>query len=186
MTFEIGSDQVDVAEIMRSIKARIADNQKNGLMTEAEIREIAEQKLEPALPPGEFESRLIEDLRAQSLRWNFTFDANTIYATTRDGVLGRLLVRVRRLLRPILRLLINPSPLVQALYRQSQLNTFYVHLLHESAVEITRMGLELSELRNRVVELSDRLDLLARREKTVEDMLRDAGSSGAGSPHGRP
>ncbi len=185
MTFEIGSDQVDVAEIMRSIKARI-EEKKRGLMTEAEIREIAEQKLEPALPPGEFESRLIDDLRAQSLRWNYSFDANTIYETTLSGVLGRLLVRVRRLLRPILRLLINPSPLVQALYRQSQLNTFYVHLLHESAVEITRLGLELGELRNRVAELSDRLDLLARREKTVEDMLRDAGSSATGVPHDRP
>jgi hypothetical protein len=185
MTFEIGSDQVDVAEIMRSIRARI-EEKKGGLLAEAEIREIAEQRLDPALDPGDFESRLIDDLRALSPRWNYSFDANTIYETTRGDALGRLLVRVRRLLRPVLRLLINPSPLVQALYRQSQLNTFYVHLLHESAVEITRLGLELGELRNRVVEISDRLDLLARREKTVEDMLQDAGPSGTPSGAERP
>jgi hypothetical protein len=181
MTFEIRSDDVDVGEIMRLIQERIAEK-KRGLMTDAEIREIAGQRLEPAPESSDFDSRLIGELRALAPQWNYHFDADTIYSTPRKDALGRLLVRVRRLMRPVLRLLINPSPLVQAHYRQSQLNTFYVHLLHESAVEITRLGFEIAELRNRVVELSDRLELLARREKTVEDMLAEAGRPPSGHP----
>jgi hypothetical protein len=46
-----------------------------------------------------------------------------------------------------------------------------VALLHESAIELTRLGLEVETLKNRLLELSGRLDLLARREKTLEDMV---------------
>jgi hypothetical protein len=141
------------------------------LFSAAELRELSEARLEPPAEAADFDSLLLEDLRARAPQWNFTIAADSIYASGRDDWAGRLLTRVRRLLKPLLKLLVNPSPLVQSLYRQSQLNTFYVALLHESAIELTRLGLEVQTLKNRMLELSGRLDQLARREKTLEDMV---------------
>ena len=170
MTFEIRSGGINVEEIMGQIRARIAEKQRV-LFSAAELRELSAKRLEPPAEAEDFDSTLLDDLRARAPQWNFTIAADSIYASGRDDWAGRLLTRVRRLLKPLLKLMVNPSPLVQGLYRQSQLNTFYVALLHESAIELTRLGLEVETLKNRLLELSGRLDLLARREKTLEDMV---------------
>jgi hypothetical protein len=170
MGFEIHSERVDVEKIMGQIRARIAEKRR-GLFSPAELRELSEARLEPPAEAGDFDSALLSDLRARAPQWNYTLAADSIYSSGRDDWAGRLLTRVRRLLKPLLKLLINPSPLVQGLYRQSQLNTFYVALLHESAVETTRLGLEVQTLKNRLLELSGRLDQLAHREKTLEGMV---------------
>jgi hypothetical protein len=183
MGFEIHAQGVDVEQIMGQIRARIAEKQR-ALFSAAELRELSEARLDPPAEPGEFASSLLDDLRAQAPQWNFTIAADSIYSSGRDDWAGRLLTRARRLLKPLLKLMINPSPLVQGLYRQSQLNTFYVALLHESAVEITRLGLEVETLKSRLLELSGRLDQLARREKTLEDMVvfRDEAPGRPASP----
>jgi len=183
MAFEIRAQGVNVEELMGQIRARIAEKQRL-LFSAAELRELSATRLEPPADPGDFASTLLDDLRAQAPQWNFTIAADSIYSSGRDDWAGRLLTRVRRLLKPVLKLLVNPSPLVQGLYRQSQLNTFYVALLHESAVETTRLGLEVQTLKNRLLELSGRLDQLARREKTLEDMVayRDEAQGRPASP----
>ena len=84
---------------------------------------------------------------------------------------------VRRLLRPVQKLFWNPTPMISALSRQSDLNTYYVHLLHNMAAELTRLNLEVQELKNRALQLQARLELQARREKTLEAML-DVGDRG--------
>jgi hypothetical protein len=61
--------------------------------------------------------------------------------------------------------------MISALSRQSDLNTYYVHLLHNLSVELTRLNLEVQELKNRALQLQARLELQARREKTLEAML---------------
>jgi hypothetical protein len=170
MVFEIRSQDVNVEALMRQIRERIAAK-RAGLFSEAELRELAEQRLEPPTEAGDFDSTLLADLSRLEPQWNFTIAADSIYASARTDWAGRLLTRVRRLLKPLLKLMVNPSPLVQAVYRQSQLNTFYVALLHESAVELTRLGLEVQTLKSRMLELSGRLDHLTRREKTLEDMV---------------
>jgi hypothetical protein len=170
MSFEIRAEGVKVEEIMREIHKRIAAKQDK-LFSAAELRELTETRLTPPSEAGDFESTLLQDLRAQAPRWNFTIAADSIYASGRSDWAGRLLTRVRRLLKPLLKLMVNPSPLVQALYRQSQLNTFYVALLHEGAVELTRLGLEVETQKSRMMELSARLDQLVRREKTLEELV---------------
>src|SRR3989442_923528 len=77
--------------------------------------------------------------------------------------------------------------MISALSRQSDLNTYYVHLLHNMAAELTRLNLEVQDLKNRALQLQARLDLQARREKTLEAMLdgRDRGPKERGRG-GRP
>ena len=180
MTFEIKSDQVNVEEIMRLIRKRI-EEKRQGLYSDEEIREIAEHRLEAALDARDFDVDLASELRARSPRWNYKFDEHTLYYSSR-GAVGQILGTLRTLLNPLLKLFLNPNPLIQALHRQSGLNTYYVRLLHEYAVELTKVNLEVAGLKNRVLELTGRLDMLTRREKTLEDMVVYRADAAGGEP----
>lgn len=184
MSFEIDAENVDVEAIMRSIRKRI-EEKKKGLYTDEEIREIAERRLDAVLDAHEFNSDLIGDFRSDPTRWNFQFAPDTLYRSSR-GLAGRALEFLRSLLKPLQKLFWNPNPMIAALSRQSDLNTYYVHLFHNLTLELTRLNLEVQDLRNRVLQLQGRLELQARREKTLEDMVvyRDVvpGDAGAAAP----
>lgn len=169
MTFEIKSGDVDVDAIMRAIRKRI-EEKKQGLYTDEEIREIAEHRLDAVLDAHEFNSDFISDFRSQPGRWNYHFGPETIYRSSRGGV-GAILEGIRGVLRPLQKLFWNPNPMIAALSRQSDLNTYYVHLLHNLAVEITKLNLEVQDLKNRNLQLQGRLEFQARRENTLEEMV---------------
>jgi hypothetical protein len=173
MTFELKSEDVDVDEIMRSIRKRI-EEKKKGLYSDEEIQEIAEHKLTAVLDAHEFDASFLPDLEAMQDRWDLRFGPATIYASSRSLV-GRLLERIRALLRPVQKLFWNPGPMIWAISRQSdinrEMNHHYLHVLHNFAVEITKLNLELQDQKSRVLQLQGRLDLLTRREKTLEDMV---------------
>ncbi len=61
--------------------------------------------------------------------------------------------------------------MISALSRQSDLNAYYVHLLTNLAVEVTRLNLELQDLKNRQLALQGRVEFDSRREKTLEQMV---------------
>ncbi len=160
MTFEIHAEGVDVEQ----------EKKKAGLLTDEEVREVAAHPLRPVLHPHDLKSGLLPELLEQPSRWNFTFDAETLYRSSRGGA-GRALESVRRWLRPVQKLFWNPTPLIAALSRQKDVNAAYAHLLHNLVLEMTRLNLELVDLRSRTLELQERLELQVRREKTLETMV---------------
>jgi hypothetical protein len=170
MSFEIKAEDVDVEAIMASIRQRI-EEKKKGLYTEEEIRHIAERRLDAVLDAREISAALLADFRQEPQRWNYTFEFETIYKSSR-GAVGQVLEAVRRLLKPVQKLFWNPSPMIAALSRQSDLNRYYVHLFHNLALELTRLNLEVQELKSRNLQLQGRLELLTRREKTLESMVQ--------------
>jgi hypothetical protein len=178
VSFEIQSDKVDVEEIMRSIRKRI-EEKKKGLYTDDEVKEIAEHQLDAVLDAHEFNSDFVSDFRAEPQRWNFQFNPQTIYRSSR-GAVGQLLEKTRALLKPIQKLFWNPNPMISALSRQSDLNAYYVHLLNNLAIEVTKLNLEVQDLKNRNLQLQGRLELLTKREKTLESMVvfRDDAEAG--------
>src|SRR5436189_5595086 len=114
--FSVRSDNVDVEQIMRQIRARIRE--KRGVdYTEDQIRELAAVKLEKFLDPRGVRSDLLEQFRKAQPAYNppelpnYAFEDQTIYESTR-GPLRWL----RKLLNPILKLFFNPNPLIQALH----------------------------------------------------------------------
>jgi hypothetical protein len=170
VSFEIHADDVDVATVMRDIRAQIDEKKRRGLFTEAELREIGEHRLEPVLDAHDLKSGLLAELLASPSRWNYAFDPSSVYRSSRGGA-GRVLEALRGLLRPIQKLFWNPNPMIAALCRQADLNTYYVHLLHNLTLEVTRQNLEVQELKNRSLHLQGRLDQHARREKALEALL---------------
>lgn len=177
MSFEVKADGVDVQRLLADVHNRIEERRKAGLYTDEELRFIAERALEGVLTGRDLRADLVEEFRARDAQWNFAFDEETLYRSSR-GLLGRALEASRRFLRPVQKLFWNPNPLIAALSRQSDLNRFSVHLLHNLVLEVSRLNLEVQELRNRNLQVTGRLEALARREKTLEGMVayRDEGA----------
>lgn len=193
--FTIRSGAVDVEEIMRQIRARIRE--KRGVdYTEAEIRELANVKLEKFLDAKTVRSDLVQHFRRErpiafqfSPPENYAFEADTIYLSSR-GVVGRLIQAIRRVLNPVLKLFFNPNPIIHVLHRQSEINDYYARALGQYArlreeldtlsyevlnnlvVELTRLGIEIKNLKMRVESLSSRLDFDERRARALEGVVQ--------------
>ncbi|HEX6973657.1 MAG TPA: hypothetical protein VF147_04610 [Vicinamibacterales bacterium] len=174
--FSVRSDNVDVEQIMRQIRARIRE--KRGVdYTEEEIRELANVKLEKFLDPRGVRSDLLEQFRRKreaSLPPNFAFEDTTLFETHRG-----FLRFMRRLLKPILKLFFNPNPLIEALHIQSKLNAqqaalepLYYEVIHNLVLETTRLGIEVKNLKMRVESMSSRLDFDERRARALEGVVQ--------------
>ena len=179
MSMEIESKDVDVRKIMATIRERIAVK-KRALYTDEEIREIAERKLDAVLESRQFNPDFLADIKAKSDVWNYSFDRETIYRTSRGGVMG-FLGRIRNMLKPIQKLFWNPTPMIAALSRQSDLNQYSVQMLHNLTLELTRMNLEVQELRARLQQTDATLEELKKRERALESLavLRDEPKPGS-------
>jgi hypothetical protein len=171
--FSVRSDNVDVEQIMRQIRARIRE--KRGVdYTEDEIRELASVKLEKFLDPKGVRSDLLEQFRrirdTSETPWNYSFEDTTLFASR-----WPLLRFLRRLLNPILKLFFNPNPLIEALHIQSRLNETYAlsyELMHNLVVELTRTSIEVKNLKMRLESMSSRLDFDERRARALEGVVQ--------------
>jgi len=177
--FTVRSDSVDVEQIMQQIRARIRE--KRGVdYTEAELQQLATVKLQKFLDPRGVRSDLVEQFRRhhKPAEWpNYSFESHTIYDSHRGPI--RL---IRRLLRPILKLFFNPDTISAALNVQSKLNTELLQqqereslryeLVHNLVVEMTRLGIEVQNLKMRVESVSSRLDFDERRARSLESVVQ--------------
>ena len=188
--FSIRSDQVDVEQIMRQIRARIRE--KRGVdYTEEEVRELANVKLETFLDPRGVRSDLLQEYRRVQQREplppppNYLFEESTLFHSHRAPIRW-----IRALLKPILKLFFNPNPLIQALHIQSQLNTRWAEreaqldadaqrlgslqyeLTHNLVVELTRLNIEVKNLKMRLESMSSRLDFDERRARALEGVVQ--------------
>lgn len=166
MSIEIESKDVDVREIMAGIRERIAEK-KRGLYTDEEIREIAERRLDAVLESGHFNPDFLREFKHKAEVWNYRFDAEAIYRTSRGGA-GSLLGKLRGLLKPVQKLFWNPTPMIAALSRQSDLNLYTAQMLHNLTLELTKLNLEVQELRARLRQTDAALDELKKRERALE------------------
>ena len=182
--FSVRSDNVDVEQIMRQIRARIRE--KRGVdYTEEEIRELASVKLEKFIDPKGVRSNLLEEYRRVSTPEppapNFAFGEETLYETHRGPIRW-----LRSLFRPLLKLLFNPNPLIQALHIQSELNqknaertarreqldALHYEVIHNLVVELTRTGVEVKSLKMRLESMASRLDFDERRARALEGVVQ--------------
>jgi hypothetical protein len=175
MTFQIKGGGVDEQAVARALQERIEEKKRRGLYTDAEVRQIEERRLHHVVEPHDLKSTLLDELRAPGAGWNYTFDQETIYRSSRGGALET----IRRLLRPVQKLFWNSTPLIAALSRQKDINASQAHLLHNLVLEMTRLRLELDELKSRHLQLQARLELQGRRQQALEGLaeLREGKAS---------
>lgn len=182
--FSVRSDNVDVEQIMRQIRARIRE--KRGVdYTEEEVRELANVKLEKFIDPKGVRSGLLEEYRRVSTPEpaapNYEFGEETLYETHRGPIRW-----IRSLLRPLLKMLFNPNPLIQALHIQAglnqrnaerwakreQLDALHYEVIHNLVVEVTRNTLEVKSLKMRLESMASRLDFDERRARALEGVVQ--------------
>lgn len=188
-----GREAVDVEQIMREIRAHIAE--RRGIeLTPQQIQELAARRLEAILDPRTLKPELLEQLRRSAgtpievpepaAAPSYVFEDTTLYDS------HRALVRViRRLLNPILKLFLNPNPLIRALNiqarlngellarqaererRQAEWNALQYELLQRLVTEVARASLEVQSLAGRVESIAAKLDFNERRVRTLENIV---------------
>jgi hypothetical protein len=183
-------EHVDVEQLMRDIRSRIA--QRHGIeLSTQQIQELASRRLEAILDPRTLNTTLTDQLRRNTaarvdvqlpkIESGYTFDDFTLFETHR-GVLRF----VRRLLNPILKLFFNPNPLVHALNtqarlnkeaaeretererRQAEWNALHYEILSRLVTEVARASIETQALSMRAESLAARVDFTDRRVRTIE------------------
>jgi hypothetical protein len=193
---QAGRSDVDVEQIMRDIRTRIA--QGHGIeLTPQQIQDLAARRLESILDPRGIKPGLLDQLRRAagappdtappSPDAPFTFDDTTLYASHRGPMRF-----IRRLLNPILKLFFNPNPLIRALNiqarvnteaaareaerdrRQTEWNALHYELLHRVVTENARLTLEVQNLALRVDSLGGKVDFNERRVRGIEGTMHQA------------
>jgi hypothetical protein len=182
---------VDVEQIMRDIRSRIAQQQGVELSNQ-QIQDLAARRLESILDPRSVKPALLDQLRratgaladaapARAPQRPYEFEDTTLYESPNGAV--RFL---RRLLNPILKLFFNPNPLIQALNiqvrvnaeaaardadrdrRQAEWNALHYEILRRHVAEISRVMLEAQALSLKVESLSAKVDFNERRVRHIE------------------
>ncbi len=181
--FNVRSDSVNVEQVMEQIRARIRE--KRGVdYTEEQIRELAAVKLEKFLDPRGVRSDLLTEFRKrQPVPYSaplYDFEEDTLFDSHR-GIVRFL----RRLFRPLFKLVFNANALSQSLHHQAEINrhTFaqiervresgdlYYELLHNLVVELTRTTIEVKNMKMRVESLASRLEFNERRARALESVV---------------
>ncbi len=175
---------------MREIRARISERQGIDL-TAQQIQELAARRLEAILDPRTIKPSLMDELRrAAGLpadaappepEGEQSFDESALYKTD-NGFLRFL----RRLLNPLLKLLFNPTAVVDALNAQSQRakaaaareaeqrrrqtewNALHFEILRRLVTDIARVEIDNQHLAHRVESLTARVDFNERRVRGIE------------------
>src|SRR5262245_45722941 len=187
------TDRVDVEQIMRDIRTRIA--QRSGIeLSNQQIQELAARRLEAILDPRGLKPELLDQLRrtagersvsvdvgAASSAQSYPFDEATLYDSP-----NALLRFIRKLLQPLLRMMFNPTPIAHALAVQSRLNAaiaareaerdrrqaewnaLHYEILQRLALEVSRGSIDSQSLLLRVESLAAKVDFNERRVRSME------------------
>ena len=178
---------------MRDIRARIA--QRSGVeLSNPQIQELAARRLEAILDPRGLKPELLDQLRraagerpvavdvvAPAAGQPYPFDESTLYDSP-----NALLRFIRKLLRPLLRMMFNPTPIAHALALQSRLNTeiaareaerdrrqaewnaLHYEILQRLALDVSRASVDAQSLSLRVESLAAKVDFNERRVRAME------------------
>ena len=139
-----GSDgRVDVAAIMARIREKIRGRRDRGLYTDEEVEELSALRLQAFADDAGIDPDLLARLMAPNHNWNISTDYRI--ETHRAGPAARLVVLLKKLLRPWVRLYTD-----QPLSRQAQINLYLHHLCHNLVRELVRLQIEHTAVRNRL------------------------------------
>lgn len=173
--FQIHGEGVDVVEIMRQIRERIKEKKEKGIYTDEEIEELSELKIQTFAEASEIDSELLRRLLEPNHGWNI--QSGYRIKTHRPGWKGKLIVWLKKLVRPFVRLYTD-----HIVDRQAQLNLYLVYLVHNLVKELTRLQIEHRKVDYRCQVLQRDLDWYKDRLRALEDLavLREDGSAGNG------
>jgi hypothetical protein len=200
--FSVRADHIDVEQIMRQIRARIRDKRGADYTEDEirELAAVKLEKfLDPRAVRSDLlqhyrkqqqPTPLILPEEAHPPLWNFTPD--TVYVSDR-GVAGKILSVIRKILKPISKLFFHVDTVWDVLSKQSVINAQHTRLFQRAhqrfitrdeldslnfemfnnlVVELTRLGIEVKNLRMQVESFGTRLDFDERRARALEGVVQ--------------
>jgi len=160
--FEIGAE-IDVADIMERIRSRIAEKRKSGIYTEEGIAELADAKIMEFAEEADIDSILLERLRSPDHSWNIS--PSYVITTHRTGSKAKLIVMLKKFVRPFVRLYTD-----HIIGRQAQINQYFAHIIHNIVRETTRSQIRQDAMQARLDRLEREKEYLENRLRTFESM----------------
>jgi hypothetical protein len=142
-TWATSDGRVDVAAVMARIREKIRGRRDLGLYTDEEVEELVALKLQAFADDAGIDPELLARLMADNHNWNISTDYRI--ETHRQGWGARVIVALKRLVRPFVRLYTD-----QPLSRQAQINLYLHYLGHNVVRELVRLQVEHAALRNRL------------------------------------
>lgn len=133
---------IDVARIMQQIRDENSRRRERGIFTDEELQELASVRMRAFAARAAIDPRLLERFLGPGHDWNIATDY--IIRTHRQGLGARLLLLVKRVVRPVVRLYTD-----HILNRQTQINQYFFHLLANSIRENARLETQVAALQRR-------------------------------------
>lgn len=153
----------DVVRIMNEIREANRRRRERGLLSDEELEELARVRFRAFAERAYIDPRLLDRFLDPGHDWNIATDY--IIRTHRKGLAAQISLLGKRIVRPFVRLYTD-----HLLDRQTQINQYFFHLLHNSIREI--VGLEIQ------------VAALGRRCQALEDERRREGNTGGGAGSG--
>ena len=125
--FAPNDGRVDVTEVMEALRDRIRRRTDAASLDEAVAR-----KLRALADSDQLDPQLLEIFLAGDGRWNVSPDYP--FVTHRTGLAARLVVALKRLLRPVVRLYTDPI-----VVRQALINQYHRHAIETLIEETIRL-----------------------------------------------
>jgi hypothetical protein len=200
--FSVRADHIDVEQIMRQIRARIRDKRGADYTEDEirELAAVKLEKfLDPRAVRSDLLQHYRKQHQPTPLILPeeahpplYTFTPDTVYVSDR-GVAGRILTIIRKILKPFSKLFFHVDTVWDVLSKQSVLNAQHTRLFQRAhqrfitrdeldslnfemfnnlVVELTRLGIEVKNLRMQVESFGTRLDFDERRARALEGVVQ--------------
>ncbi len=134
--------RVDVARVMAALREGIRQRREEALFDGTPVEETVARRLAALADEARIEGDVLERLLQGDPRWNLSPDYRIV--THRKGLTARLVVGLKRLVRPLVRL--YTDPIVE---RQQQINVYLLHVVQALLDETTRLHQALAKLKQR-------------------------------------
>ena len=158
--FISANKEIDVVQIMDTIKKRIREKKESGVLKQSEIDEIVDMELlplpdflevpnvyEPHLYPGEAEAR---PGKKEFYSMEVTFEVEE--GSGVRGLVKKILIKTRKILFPLVRFMVRPI--------YNELKQFSVDRFNENAHNIFKNTEEISYYRHLVIQSKEYIKLL--------------------------
>jgi hypothetical protein len=196
--FTIKANGVDVTEIMQKVREKIAKGKFN-LMSHEDLDELTGLNFVFPSSPSEIGDELIDNFESPEKPWNLNISEiyNHFYEEGQDWNLnpgykiishrklsGQIIIIFKKLISPFIRLYTDYLVYRQAKINhdffkasenivrdQGRINQYLGFINHNLIKELTKTKLQLDSLECTITQMKSQIELLEKREKSLEDMI---------------
>jgi hypothetical protein len=134
------ASRVDVARLMHELREGIRRRREDALFDGTPVEAIVAARLKALADDAQVEGEVLERLLAGDPRFNLSPDYRIV--THRKGLAGALVVGLKRLVRPVVRLYTDP-----VVERQRQINLYLLRVVEALLDETTRLHQALAKVK---------------------------------------